>query len=234
MAKTPTGFSTTETSARVGRLIRQTGAVTRALWQGCPEEGLPPVRKLQWASWLGRVRISGEDTDPCAVQAGTMTVTDWRTAYTAHGGKVPVVNEYYGLPDDLHDPDDDGAWDRAVDSIAHLPVVLLSGLFHGMEDGLARAETQREGGTDSWDLIEAYARLGLVPPANILNPPHLPSQDRTEQLTSYLIAAYLYGARRHATAQLRSDVHMARRLLSLPSSPSAPHTPTPRHASPGE
>ncbi|MER5372733.1 hypothetical protein [Streptomyces sp. NPDC002553] len=232
MTKTPAGRPTTGTSTRVGRLMRNTGAVARAAWQGCPEEGLPPVRKLRRPGWLGLVRISGEHTDPCEVQAGTETVTDWRTAYTAHGGKDPVTNEYFGLPEDFYDPDDDGALDRAVDVIAHLPVVLLSGLYDGMEDGLARTKAQHAGGTDGWDLIEAYVRLGLVPPANVLYLPHVPNPDRTERLTAYLIAAYLHGACRQAAGQLRGDARMARRLLSLPRTPAAPSIEAPAQATP--
>lgn len=150
-------------SPDLGRLLRRGGAVARATWQGCPEEGLPPVPRLRRPGWLGQVRISGEHTDPCEVQAGTERVSDWRTAYTAHGGKEPVANEYFGLPEDLFDPEDDSALDRAVDAIAHLPVVLLSGLYDGMEDGLARTETQHGASDDRWSLIEAYVRLGLVP-----------------------------------------------------------------------
>lgn len=152
------------------------------------------------------------------MQAGTETVPDWRTAYTAHGGKDPVANEYYGLPEDLFDPDDD-ARDLAVDAIAHLPAVLLSGLYRGIEDGLARTKAAHVGGTDGWDLKEAYVRLGLVPPANVLYLPHRPDPDRAERLTAYLIAACLHGACRQATGQLRYDARMARRLLSLPRIP---------------
>ncbi|WP_351225992.1 hypothetical protein [Streptomyces sp. NPDC002133] len=112
-------------------------AVLRAARQGCPEEGLPPVRFLRHTGWLGRVRISGEETDPCEVQAGRTQVADWRSAYTAHGGKHPAENEYLGLPEDVLDPDDDTAQDRAVAAIKHLPVVFLSGLYH-CEQGLSR------------------------------------------------------------------------------------------------
>ncbi|MFF7953687.1 hypothetical protein [Streptomyces griseorubiginosus] len=231
MTKAPTGRPITGTSARVGRLMRKTGTVARAAWQGCPEEGLPPLRKLRRPGWLGLVRISGEHTDPCEVQAGTETVTDWHTAYTAHGGKDPVANEYYGLPEDFYDPDDDGALDRAVDAIAHLPVVLLSGLYD-VEAGLARTKAQHAGGTDGWDLIEAYVRLGLVPPANVLYLPHVPNPDRTERLTAYLIAAYLHGACRQAAGQLRGDARMVRRLLSLPRTTAAPGSEAPAQATP--
>lgn len=203
-------------SPRDGRMLRRAQAVARAAWQGCPEEGLPPVRRLRRPGWLGQVRISGEHTDPCEVQAGTEKVTDWRTAYTAHGGKNPVANEYFGLPEDLFDPDDDSALDRAVDAIAHLPVVLLTGLYDGVEDGLARSETQGGAGEDRWSLIEAYVRLGLVPPANVLYLPHIPDPARPEHLTGYLIAAYARAACHQATGQLRSDGRMVRRLLSQP------------------
>jgi hypothetical protein len=223
MTRTRVGRSTTVTSARVVRLLQNTGALVRAVWQGCPEEGLPPVRTLRRPGWLGMVRISGEHTDPCEVQAGSETVTDWRSAYTAHGGKDAVANEYFGLPEDFFDPEDDGALDRAVDAIAHLPVVLLSGLHDGMEDGLARTKAQHAGGTDGWALIEAYVRLGLVPPANALYLPHLPAPDRHERLTAYLIAAYLHGACLQAAGQLRGDARMARQLLSLPHTPTASH-----------
>ncbi|MFH8257852.1 hypothetical protein [Streptomyces roseolus] len=220
MTNTPTGRRATAASAHVGRLMRNTGLLARAAWQGCPEEGLPPLRKLRRPGWLGQVRISGEHTDPCEVQAGTETVTDWRTAYTAHGGKLPVANEHYGLPEDIFDPDDDGALDHAADAIAHLPVVLLSGLHVELEYGLARTKAQyAAGGTDNWDLIEAYVRLGLVPPANVLSLPYLPNPDRAERLTAYLIAAYLHGTCRQVVGELRYDARMARRLLSLPRTP---------------
>jgi len=205
----------------VGRLLRRADAVARAAWQGCPEEGLPPVRRLRRPGWLGLVRISGEHTDPWEVQAGTEKVTDWRTAYTAHGGKDPVANEYFGLPEGLFDPDDDGARDRAADAIAHLPVVLLSGLYDGMEDGLARTVSQYGSGDDRWSLIEAYVRLGLVPPANILYLPHTADPARPGRLTAYLTAAYLRGACHQAAGQLRSDALMVRRLLSQPRTPVA-------------
>lgn len=208
-------------SPHLGRLLRRGGAIARAAWQGCPEEGLPPVRRLRRPVWLGQVRISGEHTDPCEVQAGTEKVTDWRTAYTAHGGKEPVANEYFGLPEDVLDPDDDRALDRAVDAIAHLPVVLLTGLGEGMEDGLARSETYHGAGDDRWSLIEAYVRLDLVPPANVLYLPHIPDPARPERLTAYLIAAYLRAASHQATGQLRSDGRMVRRLLSQPRTPAA-------------
>ncbi|MGW3929820.1 hypothetical protein ACWECC_17200 [Streptomyces microflavus] len=209
------------TFPHVGRLLRRTGAVASVAWQGCPEEGLPPVRRLRRPGWLGLVRISGEHTDPCEVQAGTEKVTDWRSAYTAHGGKDPVANEYFGLPEDQFDPDDEGALDRAVKAIAHLPVVLLSGLCDGMEDGLARSEAQHGAADDRWSLIEAYVRLGLVPPANVLYLPHIPDPNRPERLTDYLIAAYLHAACSQATGQLRSDARMVRRLLSQPRTPVA-------------
>ncbi|RNG14796.1 hypothetical protein [Streptomyces botrytidirepellens] len=204
------------TSPHLGHLLRRAGAVARAAWHGYPEEGLPPVRDLRRPGWLGLVRISGEHTDPCEVQAGTEQVTDWRTAYTAHGGKDPVANEYFGLPEDLLDPDDDGALDRAVDAIAHLPVVLLSGLYDGMEHGLARTEAQHRDGLDRWSLIEAYVRLGLLPPANVLYLPQTPDSARSGRLTAYLIAAYLRATCDQAAGQLRSDVRMVRRLLSQP------------------
>ncbi|MFJ5952609.1 hypothetical protein [Streptomyces noursei] len=205
---------------RAGRRMRRAGAIARAAWQGCPQEGLPPVRMLRRPSWLGQTRISGEHTDPCDVQGGTETVTDWRYAYTTHGGKHPVANEYFGLPEDLFDADDDGALDRAVEIIAHLPVVLLSGLYDGVESGLARTEAQH-GGADDWPLIEAYVRLGLVPPTNVLYLPHIPDPARPERLTAYLIAAYLHGACHHAATQLRSDARMVQRLLSQPRTPVA-------------
>jgi hypothetical protein len=205
----------------VGRMLRRAGAVASAAWQGCPEEGLPPVRMLRQPGWLGQVRISGEHTDPCAVQAGAEKVTDWRSAYTAHGDKDPIENEYFGLPENLFDPEDDNALDRAVEAIAHLPVVLLSGLYDEMENGLARSEAQHGGGEDRWSLIEAYVRLGLVPPANVLYLPHIPDPNRPERLTAYLIAAYLRAACHQANGQLRSDGRMARRLLSQPRTPVA-------------
>lgn len=209
------------TSPHAGRLLRGAGAVARAAWQGCPEAGLPPVRRLRRPGWLGLVRISGEHTDPWEVQAGTEKVTDWRTAYTAHGGKDPVANEYFGLPEGLFDPDDDGARDHAADAIAHLPVVLLSGLYDGTEDGLARTESRHGPSDDRWSLIEAYVRLGLVPPANILYLPHTPDPARPGQLTAYLTAAYLYAACHQAAGQLRSDTRMVQRLLSQPRTPAA-------------
>ncbi|MET9109379.1 hypothetical protein [Streptomyces zhihengii] len=232
MTKFPTGRPAPGASARVGHLIGNTRAVARAAWQGCPEEGLPPVQRLRRPGWLGLVRISGEHADPCEVQAGNETVADWRTAYTGHGGKDPVANEYFGLPEDFYDPDDGGALDRAVDAIAHLPVVLLSGLYDGMGHGLARTKEQHAGGTDGWDLIEAYVRLGLVPPANVLYLPQAPNPDRTERLTAYLIAAYLHGACRQAAGQLRGNARTARRLLSLPRTPAAPSIEAPAKASP--
>ncbi|MGC5263920.1 hypothetical protein ACPXCO_23160 [Streptomyces cyaneofuscatus] len=155
------------------------------------------------------------------MQAGTEEVTDWRSAYTAHGGKDPVANEYFGLPEDQFEPDDENAMDRAVDAIAHLPVVLLSGLYDGMEDGLARSKAQHGSGDDRWSMIEAYVRLGLVPPADILYLPHIADPARPERLTAYLIAAYLHAACRQATGQLRSDARMVRRLLSQPRTPVA-------------
>ncbi|WP_234329461.1 MULTISPECIES: hypothetical protein [unclassified Streptomyces] len=173
------------------------------------------MRRLRPPGWLGLVRISGEHTNPCEVQAGTEKDTDWRTAYTAHAGKGPVREDYFGLPEDLFDPDD-GARDRAANTIAHLPVVLLSGLCDGREDGLARTG-ERHGGR--WSLIEAYVRLGPVPPASILYRPHNPDRARSERLTAYLIAAYLCGACHEAAGQLRSDARMVRRSL-----PSAPHS----------
>ncbi|MFC8022007.1 hypothetical protein [[Kitasatospora] papulosa] len=221
MTKSTAARPATSPSHGAGRLMRRTGAVVRAAWQGCPEEGLPPIRMLRRPGWLGQVRISGEHTDPCEVQAGTEQVTDWRTAYTAHGGKDPIENEYFGLPEDLFDPEDDGALDRAVDAIAHLPVVLLSGLYDGMEDGLARTEAQYRRGADRWALLEAYVRLGLVPPANVLHLPHTPHPARPERLTAYLIAAYLHGACRQAAGQLRGDARMVWRLLFQPRTPVA-------------
>ncbi|WP_440581060.1 hypothetical protein [Streptomyces sp. PT19] len=205
----------------VGRVMRSAGVIARAAWQGCPEEGLPPVRLLRRPGWLGQVRISGENVDPCEVQAGTEKVTDWRTAYTAHGGKDPIENEYFGLPEDLFDPEDDGALDRAVGAIAHPPVVLLSGLYDGMENGLARAEAQYRRGADQWALLEAYVRLGLVPPANVLNLPHTPHADRPERLTAYLVAAHVHGARRQVAGHLRGEARMVRRLLVQPRTPVA-------------
>ncbi|MEV6400868.1 hypothetical protein AB0M39_39855 [Streptomyces sp. NPDC051907] len=177
------------------------------------------MRLLRPPGWLGRVRISGEHTDPCEVQAGREKVPDWREAYTAHGGKEPARNEYFGLPEDLLDPDDPGAVDRVVDAIAHLPVVLLSGLADGLEDGLALADSEHRGSDDCWSLIEAYVRLGLVPPAHILPLPHKPDPARTERMTAYLIAAYLRGACHEATAQLRSDARTGWRALSQPPAP---------------
>ncbi|MFI5864757.1 hypothetical protein [Streptomyces sp. NPDC051546] len=221
MTKITADRPTTNPSSPVGRLLRRTGAVARAAWQGYPEEGLPPVRMLRRPGWLGHVRISGEHTDPCEVQAGTETVADWRTAYTPHGGKDPIENAYFGLPEDLFDPDDDGALERAADAIAHLPVVLLSGLYDEMEDGLARTEAQHRRGADRWSLIEAYVRLGLVPPANVLYLPQTPDPARPERLTAYLIAAYLFGACRQTAGQLRSDTRMAQRLLTQPRTPAA-------------
>ncbi|WP_331732115.1 hypothetical protein OG613_47470 (plasmid) [Streptomyces sp. NBC_00015] len=209
------------TTPHLGRLLRRTGAVTRAARHGCPEEGLPPVRQLQRPGWLGLVRISGEHADPCEVQAGTEKVTDWRTAYTAHGGKAPVTNEYFGLPECLFDPDDEGALDRAATYIDHLPVVLLSGLYDGMENGLALTEKQHGRSDERWSLIEAYVRFGLVPPASILYLPHSADPARPERLTAYLIAAYLRGASHQAAGQLRSNARMVRRLLSQPRTPAA-------------
>jgi hypothetical protein len=208
-------------SPQVGRLLRRTGAIARAAWQGCPEEGLPPVRRLRRPGWLGQVPISGDHTDPGEAHAGTAKVTDWRTAYTAHGGKDPVANEYFGLPEDLFDPDDDGALDRAADAIDRLPVVLLSGLFDGLENGLARTEAQYGDRDDRWSLIEAYVRLGLVPPANVLYLPHTPDPTRPDRLTAYLTAAYVRAACHQAAGQLRSDARMVWRLLSRPRTPVA-------------
>ena len=208
--------------SHLDRLLRRVGTVACVTWQGCQEEGLPPVRRLRRPGWLGQARISGEHTDPCDVQNGTVMVPDWRTACTAHGGKDPVANEYFGLPEDWIDPDDDSAFDRAVDAIAHLPVVLLSDLDNGMEEGLARTQPWYQGGgEDQWSLIEAYVRLGMVPPASILSLPHTPDPTRSDRLTAYLIAAYLRAACHVVTGDLRSRAQSVWRLLSKPDTPVA-------------
>ncbi|MGP3950855.1 hypothetical protein [Streptomyces sp. 7N604] len=185
----------------------------RAAWKGCPDEDLPPVRALRRPGWLGRVRISGEHTDPCDVQAGCVQVEDWHTAYTALGGKEPAKNEYFGLPEDLFDPDDETAEDRTVAAIDHLPVAFLTGLYEG-EQGLSLTKRDYWTGEDHWSLIEAYVRLGLLPPVHVLFLPRTPDLPRSEQLTTYLIAAYLRAACHQVAGQLRYDMRSAWRAIA--------------------
>ncbi|MFE7778428.1 hypothetical protein ACFU5O_31995 [Streptomyces sp. NPDC057445] len=180
---------------------------------GCQDEGLPPVRFLRQPGWLGRARISGEEVDPCDVQAGRTQVAAWHSAHIAHGGKLPARNEYFGLPEDLLDPDDDTALGRAVAAISHLPVVFLTGLYEG-EQGLSRTRDDYWGREDDWSIIEAYVRLGILPPARLLSLPIKSDLPRSPKLTAYLMAAYVRAACHQAVGHLRSEARMAQRTLA--------------------
>jgi hypothetical protein len=153
-------------------------------WAEVPEPGRIPVEELQ--GFAGRqVHFVGEFEDPWAVYTHTVDLHDWREHYTRFGktDKVPVENSYFSVSDML-----DIEWNEMAERVDDLPVcVVMSG---DMEMGLC--PTSLEEGWQ-WSLVEAFTRLGVLPPTNDLYLSERMDLPRSPELVRYLLEAFRAG-----------------------------------------
>jgi hypothetical protein len=152
-------------------------------WSHVPEPERVPVEMLQGLA--GRhVHFVGEFEDPWDIYTHVVTLNDWRQHYTNFSrDKRPVENSYFSISDTL-----DIEWDEAAELIADLPVCFV--MAGDMELGLC--PTSRDEGWQ-WSLIEAFTRLGALPPTNELYLPDRMDIPRSPELIRYLLDAFRAG-----------------------------------------
>ncbi|MEU0214988.1 hypothetical protein ABZ281_07605 [Streptomyces sp. NPDC006265] len=152
-------------------------------WSYIPEPDRIPVEELKGLA--GRhVHFVGEFDDPWDVYTHEVALNDWRQHYTNFSrDKQPVENSYFSISDAL-----DIEWDEAAELIADLPVCFV--MTGDMELGLC--PTSRDAGWQ-WSLIEAFTRLGVLPPTNDLYLPDRMDIPRSPELIRYLMAAFRAG-----------------------------------------
>jgi hypothetical protein len=143
-----------------------------------------PIEELQGLA--GRhVHFVGEFDDPWAVYTHTVDLHDWREHYTRFGktDKVPIENSYFSVSELL-----DIEWNEMAERVDDLPVcVVMSG---DLEMGLC--PTSLEEGWQ-WSLIEAFTRLGVLPPTNDLYLSERMDLPRSPELVRYLLEAFRAG-----------------------------------------
>ncbi|MGD6750396.1 hypothetical protein [Streptomyces sp. BH105] len=145
-----------------------------------------PVAELKGLA--GRhVHFVGEFDDPWDIATRRVLLNDWRERYTVFGssGKTPAENSYFSFSELL---DMEIGWPEMAERIEDLSVcVVLSG---DMELGLC--PTDLDTGWQ-WSLIEAFTRLGMLPPTDELYLPERMDIRRDPELIRYLMAAFRAG-----------------------------------------
>ncbi|MFC8428578.1 hypothetical protein [Streptomyces sp. NPDC057253] len=150
-------------------------------WCHVPEPDRIPVETLQ--ALAGRqVHFVGEFEDPWDVYTRKVFLNDWREHYTRFGrkDKAPVENSYFGMSEAF-----DIEWPEAAEIIDDLPVCFV--MAGDMELGLCPT-SKAEGW--QWSLIEAFTRLGMLPPSNDLYLPDRMDLPRSPELVRYLLEAF--------------------------------------------
>lgn len=153
-------------------------------WSHVPEPERTPVSELK--PLAGRhVHFVGEFDDPWDIATGEVELTNPAEAYMVIGndGDGPMDNSYFSFTWEELELED------MAQIIADLPVCLV--MTHAdMETGLCPTE---KGDGWQWSLVEAFTRLGMVPPvedyclSNVLDIP------RSPELVAYLVDAYRTG-----------------------------------------
>lgn len=106
----------------------------------------------------GRATLNGEECEHCQYDNGY--------------GEGPMMNYYYPLPRFTDDPGD------AALLIADLPLCIVR-----FEDGSGYGLALTGGGMDlSWEICEAYIRLGYLPPIHFAGLPRMAEQTKKAQL----------------------------------------------------
>ncbi|MFK0015698.1 hypothetical protein [Streptomyces sp. NPDC091027] len=152
-------------------------------WSHVPEPGRVPVEELQGLA--GRqVHFVGEFEDPWDLFTHKVVLNDWREHYTSfNSGKSPAENSYFGISEAF-----DVEWDEAAMRIDDLPVCFV--MAGDMELGLC--PTSMEKGWQ-WSLVEAFTRLGVLPPTSEMYLPDEMDIPRSAELTRYLLDAFTAG-----------------------------------------
>ncbi|WP_063729027.1 hypothetical protein [Streptomyces sp. RTd22] len=153
------------------------------------DESPVPVEELECRA--GRhVRFVGEFLDPYEIASGKEVLPDWRDAYFVIGdkSKAPAENSYFYISDET-----DLEWEEAAALIEDLPVCLV--ITHGdMEMGLCPTSIRETGW--QWSIVEAYTRLGSLPPVEELYLPERLDLPRSAARVQYLTSAFREGVRR--------------------------------------
>jgi hypothetical protein len=175
-------------------------------WSHVPEPDRIPVEELK--PLAGRhVHFVGEFDDPWDIATGVVTLPDWRERFTNFSSKdkSPAENSYFSFGDGI-----EMEWDEMAEAISDLPVCLV--MADEMEMGIC--PTSKVEGWQ-WSLIEAFTRLGMLPPTNELYLPDRMDVPRSPELVQYLLDAFRAGVAHEVKAKQDLAANTAEYLAKI-------------------
>ncbi|MFC4507050.1 MULTISPECIES: hypothetical protein [Streptomyces] len=153
-----------------------------------PEPKRIPVEDLK--DLAGRhVHFVGEFDDPWDIATGDVELKNPAEAYMVidGNGKAPVDNSYFSFSWEV-----ELEMEEMAKVISDLPVCLV--VTHAdMETGLC--PTEKAPGWQ-WSVVEAFTRLGILPPTNEMHLSDEMDISRSPELITYLVSAFRKGVER--------------------------------------
>ncbi|MFF7750401.1 hypothetical protein ACFZCP_14250 [Streptomyces sp. NPDC007971] len=160
-------------------------------WSHVPEPERTPVTELK--PLAGRhVHFVGEFDDPWDIATGEVELRNPAEEYMVIGndGNGPMDNSYFSFSWET-----EMELEEMAEAISDLPVCLV--MTHAdMETGLCPTEKSAGWG---WSLVEAFTRLGMVPPVEDYSLSEVLDIPRSPELVAYLVDAYRVGVERSVT-----------------------------------